>query len=158
MYCSNSSAFAMELPQPSVYQQTHSVILKSERSYSYTLTLKQLSNIFQDILFSNIVPYNCNISVWIWSNTMNINSALWVLMVLKAPGGRLNKKDVDKMVFILRRGPGHQYPQCWVHTHVFPVVYGLNFTKNITSPYTRVGNSVPAWNVSLWLLWRVRCD
>ena len=23
---------------------------------------------------------------------------------------------------------------------------------------SRVGNSVPAWNVSFWLLWRVRCD
>ena len=24
--------------------------------------------------------------------------------------------------------------------------------------YSRVGNSVPMWNVSFWLLWRVRCD
>ena len=24
--------------------------------------------------------------------------------------------------------------------------------------YSRVGNCVPAWNVSLWLLWRFRCD
>ena len=37
------------------------------------LTIKKLSNIFQNIiLFSNIVPYNSNISVWIWSNTMNM--------------------------------------------------------------------------------------
>ena len=26
------------------------------------------------------------------------------------------------------------------------------------SALPRVGNSVPAWNVSFWLLWRVRCD
>ena len=30
-------------------------------------------------------------------------------------------------------------------------------TKNIQQT-SRVGNSVPAWNVSFWLLWRVRCD
>ena len=39
---------------------------------------------------------------------------------------------------------------------------GLNLThRGLVAPcdhIARVGNSVPAWNVSLWLLWRVRCD
>ena len=32
------------------------------------------------ILFSHVEHYKYNISVWIWSYTMNISSALWVLM------------------------------------------------------------------------------
>ena len=45
------------------------------------LIIKQLLAIFQNLmLFSNIVPCNSNISVWIWSNTVNIQSALRVLM------------------------------------------------------------------------------
>ena len=46
------------------------------------LTLKWLDIFFcQDIaLFSNVVLYNCNISILKWSNTMNIKSALWILM------------------------------------------------------------------------------
>ena len=31
-------------------------------------------------IFSNIVPYNCNFSIWNWSNIINIYSALWILM------------------------------------------------------------------------------
>ena len=54
-----------------------------------------------NFIFSNIVPYNCNVSVWKWSSTMNIQSALWMLMT----------RD--------------QWQQCWVHTNAFPVVYGL---------------------------------
>ena len=33
------------------------------------------------IIFSNVIPYKCNILAWNWSNTMNIFSALWLLMV-----------------------------------------------------------------------------
>ena len=33
-----------------------------------------------EILFYDIVPYNCNISLWNWSNTMIIESTLWILM------------------------------------------------------------------------------
>ena len=32
------------------------------------------------------------------------------------------------------------------------------WTPYVYKALTRVGISVPAWNVSLWLLWRVRCD
>ena len=45
------------------------------------LTLKQLGHFFQSvILFSNVVHYKCNIFIWNWSNTMNVQSALWMLM------------------------------------------------------------------------------
>ena len=46
------------------------------------LTLKRLGHFFQNvILFSNVVHYKCNIFfVWNWSNTMNVYSALWMLM------------------------------------------------------------------------------
>ena len=45
------------------------------------LTLKQLGNNFQNVfLFSNIVLHKCNISVWNWPNTMDIKSALLILM------------------------------------------------------------------------------
>ena len=36
---------------------------------------------FYGIVFSTIILFKCNISVWNWSNTMNILSALWILMV-----------------------------------------------------------------------------
>ena len=46
-----------------------------------TLTLKQLRHFFLNAnSFANIVPYNCNIVVQNWSNIMNIQSALWILM------------------------------------------------------------------------------
>ena len=47
-----------------------------------SLNLKQLSGFFFQIviLFSNIVPHNCNISVWNWSKKINVISALWILM------------------------------------------------------------------------------
>ena len=36
---------------------------------------------FQNVnVLTNIVPYNCDIFLWNWSNAMNIYSALWVLM------------------------------------------------------------------------------
>ena len=43
------------------------------------------------------------------------------------------------------------------------VMYGVcslrDFGNNVReTSIAWVGNSVPAWNVSLWLLWRVRCD
>ena len=42
------------------------------------LTLKQLGHIFKSFLFSNVIHYKCNISVWNWSNM--IYSALWLQM------------------------------------------------------------------------------
>ena len=36
--------------------------------------------IFLKNLFANISPYNCNISVWNWSFSMTVYSALWILM------------------------------------------------------------------------------
>ena len=45
------------------------------------LTLKKLGIFFQNvILYSNVFCSKCNILVWNWSNTMNIFSALWLLM------------------------------------------------------------------------------
>ena len=42
----------------------------------------KLGNYFQNVIsFSDIVPYNCNISAWNWSNTLKIKSARWILMV-----------------------------------------------------------------------------
>ena len=38
------------------------------------------------------------------------------------------------------------------------VRFTLHLQIDTMSTPSRVGNSVPAWNVSLWLLWRVRCD
>ena len=35
---------------------------------------------------------------------------------------------------------------------------GISNWPDVVLPETRVRNSVPAWNVSFWLLWRVRCD
>ena len=43
----------------------------------------------------------------------------------------------------------------------YAILRGQNWTKifwKLWSISSRVGNSVPAWNVSLWLLWRVLCD
>ena len=45
-----------------------------------TLTLKQRGKFIFKMLFANVVHYKCNILVWNWSNTMNILSALWILM------------------------------------------------------------------------------
>ena len=40
-------------------------------------TLKNWSNLFQNVvLISGIATHNCNISVWNWSNTINIQSTL----------------------------------------------------------------------------------
>ena len=45
------------------------------------LTLKRLGHFFQNvILFSNLAHQKCNIFVWNWFNTMNVWSALWILM------------------------------------------------------------------------------
>ena len=45
------------------------------------------------------------------------------------------------------------------------MIYIIHYVKptaqllfNIRFPKARVGNSVPVWNVSFWLLWRVRFD
>ena len=48
-----------------------------------SLTFKSLGIFFFQnvIIFSNVIPYKCNILAWNWSNTMNIFSALWLLMV-----------------------------------------------------------------------------
>ena len=40
------------------------------------LTHEQFGSFSKCNLFSNIVPYNCNISVWNWSNAMNLFSTL----------------------------------------------------------------------------------
>ena len=32
------------------------------------------------VSFPNIIPYKCDISLWNWSDTMNIYSILWILM------------------------------------------------------------------------------
>ena len=46
------------------------------------LTIKQLIILFQNVILSHfVVPYKCCISVWNWSNMMNVSSALWILMV-----------------------------------------------------------------------------
>ena len=45
------------------------------------LTLKWLGHFFQIVIsFSDAVHLMCNIFIWKWSNTMNISSALWILM------------------------------------------------------------------------------
>ena len=45
------------------------------------LTLKWLGHIFQNLIsFSDAVHLMCNIFIWNWSNTMNVYSALWILM------------------------------------------------------------------------------
>ena len=44
------------------------------------LTLKQLDHFLKFNLFSNAFPYKCNISVWNWSSTMNIELALRILI------------------------------------------------------------------------------
>ena len=55
----------------------------------------------------------------------------------------------------------------WVNADLMLIGSFAAKTKNIIlkemhlkilSAKTRVGNSVPAWNVSFWLVWRVRCD
>ena len=51
------------------------------RFQSYLLTLKRLGHFFQNvILFSNVVHHKCNIFIWNWTDTMNVWSALWMLM------------------------------------------------------------------------------
>ena len=43
--------------------------------------LKQLGHFFQNVIvFSDIVSFNCNISVWNWYK-MNIKSALYILII-----------------------------------------------------------------------------
>ena len=44
------------------------------------LTFKHLGNYLQCILFSNTIPYKCDISASNWSNTMKILSPLWIHM------------------------------------------------------------------------------
>ena len=46
-----------------------------------TLTLKLLGHFFQNVIsFFDAVHLMCNSFIWNWSNTMNVNSALWILM------------------------------------------------------------------------------
>ena len=56
-----------------------------EQNWSYVkyLTLQQVGNFFFQnvILLSNDILYACNISIWNWSDTMNIKSAQWIMMV-----------------------------------------------------------------------------
>ena len=35
--------------------------------------------------------------------------------------------------------PGHQYPQCWLRTHLFPAVYGLKDYHIVTQTLKAVG-------------------
>ena len=47
----------------------------------WMLTLKWLDHFFSNVIsFSDAVHLMCNIFVWNWSNTMNVSSALWILM------------------------------------------------------------------------------
>ena len=48
---------------------------------STPLTPKRLGHFFKNvILFRNFVHHKCDIFIWNWSNTMNVESALWILM------------------------------------------------------------------------------
>ena len=52
---------------------------------SNALTLKWLGHFFQNVIsFSDAVHLMCNIFIWNWFSTMNVYSALWILMAISS--------------------------------------------------------------------------
>ena len=87
----NSSALAMELRPscmnpsiPCVYPQNSrhlEAVAISEICLKLILTLKRLGHFFQTVIsFFDAVHLMCNSFIWNWFNTMNVWSALWILM------------------------------------------------------------------------------
>ena len=100
---------------------------------SYTLLRRWVIIFLNVIIFSHLVSCNCNISEWIGSNTMNVQSALWILMSWCFSTRERERERLSLSAFLRTEdigvhivhasAPGHQQQQCWVCIHAFPVIY-----------------------------------
>ena len=121
----------------------------------------------------NILPYCFHVYVYqCWPETVAAicrNMGIWDVFMLRLPGkiypGVRNlfrvtsKKILNAVLLTLCEGNP-------LVTSGFPS-QGASNGESVSMAWhqaqskgtiSRVGNSVPAWNVSFWLLWRVRCD
>ena len=110
-----------------------------------------------EIIFASCIISWLLYLVWLispWTNGRHFQMHFheWKVLYLYSislkfvPKGPIDNKSVLIQVMVPRR------QQAIIWTNADPIWWC------IYAALARVGNSVPAWNVSLWLLWRVRCD
>ena len=69
------------LPEPMMIQISLAIWVSLDHKL-IKQSIKQMGNFCQNAIWgSNVILYKCDISVWDWPSTMNVWSALWLLMV-----------------------------------------------------------------------------